>query len=101
MKFNTKIRYGLRTMIEIAKADQETGIFQKDISKNQEISYKYLDPIILSLKKAGLIENINGKRSGYRLGRDASEINVLQIHAAFEEEIAVVKYTSEFNEGEL
>ena len=57
--------------------------------------------VILSLKKAGSIVNIKGKSSRYGLDRNASEINVLQIHAAFEEEIAVVKYTSEFNEGEL
>lgn len=47
---------------DIAKADQETGIFQKDISENQKISIKYLDHIIHSLKIAGLIINIKGKK---------------------------------------
>lgn len=52
----------MRAMVEIAKADQKTGIFQKDISKNQKISLKYLDQIIQSLKTAGLIVNVKGKK---------------------------------------
>lgn len=95
MKFNTQIRYGMRAMVEIAKADQKAGIFQKDISEKQKISLKYLDHIIHSLKTAGLIVNIKGKKSGYRLTRPASEISTLNIYNAFEPEIAVVECLSE------
>lgn len=95
MKFNTQIRYGMRTMVEIAKTDQQTGILQKDISEKQKISIKYLDHIIHSLKTAGLIVNVKGKKSGYRLTRPASEILTLDIHNAFEPEIAVVECLSE------
>jgi len=95
MKFNTQIRYGMRAMVEIAKVDQAIGIFQKDISENQKISIKYLDHIIHSLKTAGLIINIKGKKSGYRLTRNASEITMLDIHNAFEPEIAVIECLSE------
>ena len=95
MKFKTQVRYGMRAMVEIAKVDQKIGIFQKDISENQKISIKYLDHIIHSLKTAGLIINIKGKKSGYRLTRDASEITTLDIHNAFEPEIAVIECLSE------
>lgn len=90
MKFSTKTRYGLRAMVEIAKADHQNGILQKDISKNQKISNKYLDQIIKSLKNAYLISNVKGKKSGYRLNRNADEITVLQVHMAFEEEVAII-----------
>jgi DNA-binding IscR family transcriptional regulator len=62
MKINTKIRYGLRTMLEIAKAPDNEGILQKDIAKNQNISLKYLDSIISSLKLKGLIHNSKAPR---------------------------------------
>lgn len=101
MKFNTQIRYGMRAMVEIAKADQEIGIFQKDISAKQKISIKYLDHIIHSLKTAGLIVNIKGKKSGYRLTRNASEITTLDIHNAFEPEIAIIECLSEHITCEL
>lgn len=84
MKINTKIRYGLRTMIVIAKAPELEGILQKDIAENQDISLKYLDSIISSLKLKGLIVNVRGKGSGYMLARQASEISVYDIYTSFE-----------------
>lgn len=84
MKINTKIRYGLRAMIEIAISKEPIGELQKDIAKNQNISLKYLDSIISSLKLKGLIANSKGKGSGYKLTRPASEITMLDIYTAFE-----------------
>ena len=90
MRFSTKTRYGIRTMIEIAHADQQKGILQKDISQNQGISNKYLDQIIQGLKVSGLICTINGRKSGYILTRPASEITALDIHRSFEPGICVI-----------
>lgn len=101
MKVNTKIRYGIRAMVEIAKADQKSGIFQKEISQSQKISNKYLDHIIPMLKTAGLIANVKGKKSGYHLTRNPSEVTMLQIHNAFEPEIAVNECLSEHFQCEM
>nr|WP_321354148.1 Rrf2 family transcriptional regulator [uncultured Draconibacterium sp.] len=95
MKFSTKTRYGLRAILEIALSDSGTGIYQKDISANQNISYKYLDHIINSLKVAGLVTKAAGRRSGYVLTRKPSEITVFDIHNAFEPGICVVDCVSE------
>lgn len=84
MKINTKIRYGLRTMIEIASSGNQDGVLQKDIAKNQNISLKYLDPIIASLKLKQLIVNSKGKGSGYVLAKPAEKISMLDIYTAFE-----------------
>ena len=90
MKFNTKIRYGLRAILEIALEESENGVFQKDIAERQKISIKYLDNIIASLKTAGLIINIKGKKSGYKLTRKPHQIKVMDVYKAFEPGIAVV-----------
>lgn len=90
MKFSTKTRYGLRTMVELASDVTGEGVFQKDIAKNQDISIKYLDQIIQSLKVAGLIANVKGKKSGYILTRKPSEITIYDIHRAFENDICVI-----------
>ncbi len=84
MKINTKIRYGLRTMIEIATANDGEGVLQRDIAKNQRISLKYLDPIIAALKLKGLITNKAGRGSGYILNRPINEITVFDIYTSFE-----------------
>lgn len=85
MKISSKVRYGLRTMIEIAASTDSDGILQKDIAKNQNISNKYLDPIISALKLKGLISNSKGKGSGYILTRTPEKISILDIYTAFEQ----------------
>lgn len=84
MKINSKIRYGLRAMIVIANSADSEGVLQKDIAANEEISLKYLDSIILSLKLKGLIVNVKGKGSGYRLTRSAEDISMFDIYTSFE-----------------
>jgi len=91
MKFNTKTRYGLRVVLELAlNADKEGGTFQKDIAENQDVSVKYLDHIISSLKKAELVSNVGGKKSGYVLTRSASDINIYDVYSAFEDDLAII-----------
>ncbi|HJX71782.1 MAG TPA: Rrf2 family transcriptional regulator [Bacteroidales bacterium] len=90
MKFSTKTRYGIRAMIEIARNDSENGIYQKDISINQQISNKYLDHIIHALKVSELIYR-KGKRGGYTLSRKPEQITVYDINNAFEPGICVIE----------
>ncbi|MBN1650540.1 MAG: Rrf2 family transcriptional regulator [Bacteroidales bacterium] len=90
MKLNTKTRYGIRTMVELAMDWEGKGLLQKDISEKQEISYKYLDHIVSALKARGLIVNVEGKKSGYRLSRKPEEITVYDIYKAFEAELSIV-----------
>ena len=91
MKFNTKTRYGLRTMLELAlNEDKGEGIFQKDIAVNQDVSIKYLDHIIASLKASGLMINVGGKKSGYKLNRPAVEITIYDVYKAFEGDLAII-----------
>ena len=98
MKMNTKVRYGLRAMIEISKKESPPGILQKEISAAQEIPLKYLDSIITGLRNAGLIVNYGGKRSGYILTRPTTEISVYDIYRAFEPDLVLVNCACPGNE---
>jgi len=89
MRVNTKIRYGLRTIIEIAISTEPNGVLQKDIAKSQHISLKYLDPIISALKLKGLIINSKGRGSGYRLTREPKDITMYDIYTAFEQIVII------------
>lgn len=66
------------------------GIYQKEISENQEISFKYLDQIISSLKASGLIVNWEGRGTGYRLSREPESISVYDVYRAFENELCII-----------
>lgn len=98
MKINTKIRYGLRTMIELALTDQEKGMLQKEIAKNQCISEKYLDHIISALRISGLIKNVKGKKSGYKLTRKSERITVYDVFLAFDPKIVDLEC---FNDSDM
>jgi Rrf2 family protein len=77
-------------MIELAMQGNGQGVYQKDISERQEISFKYLDQIIASLKASGLILNSGGRMSGYILARKAEKINAYDIFKAFGHELMII-----------
>jgi Rrf2 family cysteine metabolism transcriptional repressor len=76
VKFSTRSRYGLRTMIELAYHYKEKPLLLKDIAEHQGVSMKYLDHIVSSLKVGGLIVRV---KDGYILARAPGEINCADI----------------------
>jgi len=90
MNITTKPHYGIRALLEIAKAEENEGILQKEIAINQQLPNKYLDHIIRELKAAKIICNYGRKKSGYRLSTPASEITIYMIFRAFEPELCLV-----------
>jgi len=82
-------------MVELAMHWKGEAVFQKEISERQEISFKYLDQLISSLKASGLITNAGGRMSGYVLTKDPEDINMYDVYKAFEPELAVVDCIAE------
>ena len=91
MKISTKGRYGLRAMLDLA-VNERTGeaVSVQSISKRQNISESYLETLISSLKKAGLIKSVRGQNGGYRLAKAAEAISVGDVLRACEGGIEVV-----------
>jgi Rrf2 family protein len=79
MKLSTKVRYGLRAMIELAKQPLNTYVSLRLLAEKQHISTKYLEQIASPLKSAGLIDAIRGAEGGYRLARPADKITAWDI----------------------
>ena len=78
-------------MIDIALYRESGSTLLKDISARQGISLKYLDHILSSLRKAGLIKNVRGKGGGYSLTRSAAQITLFDIIEAVEGSLAPVE----------
>jgi Rrf2 family protein len=89
MKINAKMHYGLKAVIELAVNAGETGMLQKELAEKQCMPNKFLDSVIQALKVAGLIANVGGRRSGYKLARPADEITVYDVYRAFEPELQI------------
>jgi Rrf2 family protein len=90
MKLSTRGRYGTRLMLELAKNYGEGPISVSDISKNLNIPVKYLEQLIIPLKKADLVSSVRGPKGGHMLSRPAEEISLWHILTLLETKFSFV-----------
>ncbi len=91
MKLSTRSRYGTRLMLDMAQHYREGPLQLGDIAKRQEVSVKYLEQIIIPLKKAHYIESVRGRKGGHILTKPPEEITVGEIVALLEESSGLVE----------
>ena len=84
MMISTRGRYALRLLVDLAEREGGDYVALREIADRQEISEKYLESIVRDLVAAGYLEGLRGKGGGYRLGKDAGELRVLEILQATE-----------------
>jgi len=91
MKLSTKGRYGARAMLDLALHYGEGPVLLKDIAKRQQISERYLEHLIVSLKVGGLVNSMRGARGGFTLAKPPSQIRLSKIIQIVEGSIAPVE----------
>ena len=91
LRISTKGYYGVRLMLELALNYQKGLVLLKDIAKRQNISEKYLEHIVVSLRATGLILSYRGAHGGYSLAKSPSEITLKDIIQVLEGPIFVVE----------
>lgn len=95
MDLNTKGRYAVMAMADIAKHAELDAVPLSQIADRQRVSLAYLEQIFARLRRAGLVESVRGRTGGYRLGRPAASIMVSEIMAAVEEEVRMTRCAGE------
>jgi Rrf2 family protein len=91
MKLSTRSRYGTRLMLDMAQHYQDGPIHLANVAKRQGISVKYLEQIIIPLKKAHYIQSVRGPKGGYVLVKRPEEITVGEVVALLEEGTSFVE----------
>ena len=66
-------------MVDLAKGYPDQSIALREVAKRQNISMKYLEHVVASLKSAGLVRAIRGPHGGYILTRAPREIVLAEI----------------------
>lgn len=79
MKLSTRSRYGTRLMLDMAENYQGGPIQLGVIARRQGIPVKYLEQIIIPLKKAGYVSSVRGYRGGYMLAKPPEEVTIGEI----------------------
>jgi Rrf2 family transcriptional regulator, iron-sulfur cluster assembly transcription factor len=93
MELNTKGRYAVMAMADLAKQAGGQATPLSEIAERQQISLPYLEQLFQRLRKAGLVESVRGRTGGYALGRDAGAIPIAAILAAVEEPVKMTRCT--------
>ncbi|HZE21191.1 MAG TPA: Rrf2 family transcriptional regulator [Desulfobaccales bacterium] len=91
MRLSTRSRYGTRLMVDMAQHYEDGPIHLSSIARRQGISVKYLEQIIIPLKKARYIQSVRGPKGGYILARPPEEITVAEIVTLMEEGTSLVE----------
>lgn len=90
MMISTRGRYALRVMVDLAEHYRDGYIPMKIIAQRQGISLKYLEQILPSLTKSGMIEGLQRKGGGYRLTAEPGKYRVGDILRITEGDLAPV-----------
>lgn len=90
MKISTKIRYGLRVLVELARRGDQEIVTMRAISRHLGLSRKYLDTICMSLRIAGLVRTRRGPGGGHLLARDPAEIKLGEVLRILDGPISLV-----------
>ena len=91
MRLSTKARYGVRAMLSLALDYGRGPIPLKEVAEQQEISEKYLEHLMASLRSAGLVRSVRGTHGGYLLAKSPSQIRLDEVVRVLEGSIAPVE----------
>ena len=99
---SAKTQYGIVALIELAAIHGSGGVLQvAEIAQRQAIPDRYLEQMLTSLRRAGILRSLRGPRGGYQLARPPAEVRVQQVLAALEGEpsnrAGAERRTSEFD----
>ncbi len=84
MKLTKKGEYGLKALLALTFVYEDRTLNLREISKLEKIPYKFLEQIMMLLKKTGFVQSVKGKYGGYSLSRSPKKITLGEIIRAVE-----------------
>ena len=89
-----KTRYALRTLLYLAEQGGAMPVQLANIASSQRVPPKYLELIMLDLKKAGMVSSTRGPKGGYVLARAPADISFGEVVRAMQGPIALISCAS-------
>jgi Rrf2 family transcriptional regulator, cysteine metabolism repressor len=91
MRISTRARYGTRAMLDLALHYDGGGtVMVKEVAERQQISPRYLEQLLFTLKLTGMVRSTRGTKGGFSLSKHPSEIKLIDIVEALDGSIAPV-----------
>ena len=96
--FSKKTIYGLQATILLAKRYNSGPVLITDLAREGHIPKKFLEAILLELRKKDILKSKKGKGGGYVLGKDPHDISVGDIIRILEGSFSEIYYEGESKE---
>ncbi|MFC2127826.1 RrF2 family transcriptional regulator [Bacteroidota bacterium] len=89
-----KTKYGIKALTFLARRDENCPVQISEISKAENISHKFLESILLTLRKAGVLGSKKGKGGGYYLRKEPTDVLMTEVIRVLEGPIAMIPCVS-------
>mgnify|MGYP005839584035 FL=1 len=76
MRLSKRTEYGLRAVVQLAQVWPRGFVQSKDLARHEELPNKFLESILLALRRGGFLESKVGSGGGYRLSRSPRDMRV-------------------------
>jgi len=76
LRLSKRTEYGLRAVVQLAQAWPRGFVQSRDLSQHEDLPNKFLESILLALRRGGFLESKVGSGGGYRLSRAPREVSV-------------------------
>ena len=91
MRLSKRTEYGLRAVVQLARLGPKSFVQSKDLAQQGELPNKFLEAILLALRRGGFLESKVGSGGGYRLSRPPREIRVGELIRRLEGRLTVAE----------
>jgi Rrf2 family protein len=90
MRVSAKVDYALRAAVELAARESEWPVTGETIATSQAIPLRFLENILLELRRAGIVDSRRGPEGGYLLASPPGEVDLASIIRAIDGPLAGV-----------
>ena len=97
MLISKKTKYALKALIHLAKLENSQPVLISELAHAESIPKKFLEFILLSLRKGGILQSRVGKGGGYYLAMEPSKVTLGSVVRILEGDLAPVQCLSETN----
>ncbi len=94
LRLSKRTEYGLRAVVQLARLWPQQFVQSKDLANSEDLPNKFLESILLALRRGGFLESKVGSGGGYRLSRAPREISVGDLIRRLEGRLTLKESTS-------
>lgn len=96
MKLTARSEYALLALLRLAREKSDGYVTVETIARAQRIPPKFLEQLLLALKRAKYVRSQKGQGGGYRLAQPAKSISLAQVIRLFDGALAPTDSVSEY-----